>query len=422
MRLNDLMNRAAQAAKTVTTTAKAGADRTADAARAGVKTAKEQLPVVKQRAQDGVATVKNGVRAAGDAALESRVGRTVAPPARQAAHFAKDVFDTTRPLRENAAAEAKPSLVKGWLTSDSTWGQTYVADTGERRPKRFGYGEKMKTLRELKTPDLPNQPEWVKLAGARGRAMGDVNSRELSAGIGVEAEAGLLLAKDVGRLKNEAFVGVRSRSWGEAGALGQSLGNELFVGAEANSRYCYEEGPAVPRLNLEVQGRAGVMLAQQVTNDITGIGFAHSAEVGVRVRALAEFTMPVLTTSLGVVGVLSRAQGWAFAGAMQHLEASAGLKGIKLDAYGFAGAKVGGSIGNSFTFNNTEVAGLATRGEAWVGAGFRLHAGLGMDKETKTLGLELDAGAALGIGGSIGFDANIGGKPAQLVGGVIKGV
>lgn len=394
MRINDRMKRAFTSAQNTARQAPRAAAEAAQKARDLRASANAVLDPAAAEA-----------RRAAEAALQSRPARA-----------AKDVFDATRPLRENMAAEASPSLVKGWVTSDSTWGKSYSADTGERRPQRFGYGEKWATLLGGETPRLPNQPEWVELAGARGRFMGNANSRELSVGFGSEVEAGLLLSREVLGVKNEAFIGLRTRSTVEAGMLGQSIGSELFLGAEANSRFRSGRGTDAPLLNVAVQGRGGLHVAQQVSNDLLGVSFQHSAEIGVRVRALAELTFPLLRTQAGDIGVMTRIQGWAFAGAMERLDASAGLKGVGLEVAAYVGAKVGGSYGHSFTLNNAELLGLAMRGEVWAGLGFRLHGRLGLDAETKTLGLKLDVGAALGIGGSAGVDVVVAGAPGELIG------
>lgn len=381
MKLKDLTNRVATAVSSGVDTARDAAKEAATRAAQEAKAKFDQTRPARERAKDAFDQTR---------------------PAREAA---KEKFDHTRPAREYAATLLRNA--PGSALTDAGWGESVPVEDGSREPLRFAFGEHLKTIGEVSTPRLPNQPKELELLGARARVFGGVATESVSVGLGFEAEAGVLAAKDFRGTRSEVFLGARTRSTGEAGLFGQSIGSELFAGLEANTRTDLGDDS---RLRAAAQAKAGVHVAARVSNDVLGVKAMHHAEVGVRARGVAELELPVIKCDWGEFGVMNRVRGWAFAGAMQHLEASGGLKGVSVSGEGFAGARAGASIGQALTWNRIELAGLEMRGEAWAGAGVRFDAGLAADTENKTVKGKLNLGAALGIGGSAGVDVTLGGS------------
>jgi hypothetical protein len=122
-----------------------------------------------------------------------------------------------------------------------------------------------------------------------------------------------------------------------------------------------------------------------------GLAANLEASAGLRATAAAD-------ARYGIVGV--HANGEGFVGADGELGLNVTKDKIGVDAEGFAGGRLTGDLG-------ADVAGLGAgvHGEAWAGVGAELKAGAEFKDGKFHLGGHV--GAAVGVGGSVGFDITI---------------
>ncbi|MEV4971317.1 hypothetical protein [Streptomyces scopuliridis] len=111
------------------------------------------------------------------------------------------------------------------------------------------------------------------------------------------------------------------------------------------------------------------------------------------------------TADAGPVGVYGRAE--AKAGAEAGVSAGAGLEGLQAGAEAFAGAKAGAAGG-------ADIGGIGAGGtvEGWAGVGAEAEATFGKGEDGRWH-IGARAGAALGLGGEVGFEVTV--DPGKIV-------
>lgn len=165
---------------------------------------------------------------------------------------------------------------------------------------------------------------------------------------------------------------------GKASAEG-SVGNELF--------------------KLNGKAEASVAAETTVAAAITDEGLKARAEAAAGAKASAEGRIDA-----GLLG--ANAKGEAFAGGLAGAQISAGPQGLNAKAEAFAGAKATGKVG-------ADLGGLGVNvtGEGWAGAGAEAGVTFGKDESGKWK-VGADAGAAVGLGGKVGFEVTV--DPAKV--------
>lgn len=103
---------------------------------------------------------------------------------------------------------------------------------------------------------------------------------------------------------------------------------------------------------------------------------------------------------IGSVDVRNYAEGEAFVGTEASAKAGLTKNGVELGANGFAGGRASGTVGSEIG-----AVGYGATGEAWSGVG--LEAGVNGGFKDGKLKFGAEAGAALGVGGKLGFQAEI---------------
>ncbi|MDQ0764300.1 hypothetical protein QF027_006935 [Streptomyces canus] len=118
---------------------------------------------------------------------------------------------------------------------------------------------------------------------------------------------------------------------------------------------------------------------------------------------------------VGPVGVYGRAEGKA--GAEVTSTATANREGLTLTTDAFAGAKGGGAVG-------ADVGGIAAgaTAEGWAGIGYEAEAALGKTEDGKWK-IDTHYGAALGLGGAVGYEFTVNpGKVGDTIGDIADGL
>ncbi|WP_326663715.1 hypothetical protein [Streptomyces canus] len=118
---------------------------------------------------------------------------------------------------------------------------------------------------------------------------------------------------------------------------------------------------------------------------------------------------------VGPVGVYGRAEGKA--GAEVTSTAIANREGLALTTEAFAGAKGGGAVG-------ADVGGIGAgaTAEGWAGIGYEAEAALGKAEDGKWK-IDTRYGAALGLGGAVGYEFTIDpGKVGDTIGDIADGL
>ncbi|KPI05826.1 hypothetical protein OK074_4316 [Actinobacteria bacterium OK074] len=162
------------------------------------------------------------------------------------------------------------------------------------------------------------------------------------------------------------------------------------------------------KLDGEAEASVGakVGLSGGVTNE--GAQGGASAMVGGEASAKG-------SAYAGPVGLYGRAEGTA--GAEVGVNGTANREGLALTGEAFAGAKGGGALG-------ADVGGIGAgaTAEGWAGVGAETELTLGKDDDGKwEIGAQ--AGIALGLGGSLGFEFTVDpGKVGDTVGDIADGI
>jgi hypothetical protein len=147
---------------------------------------------------------------------------------------------------------------------------------------------------------------------------------------------------------------------------------------------------------FNMEGKAEAMVGAEATASasFTGTGVEGQAEVFAGAKASAEGSI-----NAGPVGVNGSAEGMA--GANAGVNGSVGKDGVNLGAEAFAGAK--GSVEGGADIGGIGVSGTA---EGWAGAGAEAGVDMGMNEEGK-FEIGANAGAAVGLGGELGFKVTV---------------
>lgn len=171
----------------------------------------------------------------------------------------------------------------------------------------------------------------------------------------------------------------------------------------------HQVGRVPIRMSATAQARGQVSASQSFT--ISSKGLAAAAEAG----AMAEVsTKAEAKVGNRYIGAGAEANARAEAGARGNAEASIGRGGVTAAAHAEAGVSV--SAGASARGNLSGV-GAGVNGE--VHAGLMASADVEGSASFKRIEARVEIGAALGLGGKVGFDVDV--KPAQVVGDVKDG-
>lgn len=147
--------------------------------------------------------------------------------------------------------------------------------------------------------------------------------------------------------------------------------------------------------SLALTGAAEAYLGVKATADIGATNEGYTAEADVAAGVGAEASG---RADYGPVGAYGRADG--LAGADTGVNTTLGLEGLNAGAEAFAGAK--GGVAGGADIGGIGVGGTA---EGWAGAGAEAHVTLG-EKDGK-FKIGADAGAAIGLGGEVGFEFTV---------------
>lgn len=205
-------------------------------------------------------------------------------------------------------------------------------------------------------------------ASVKGEAYGDLNEGKL--GVGGEARATFVSVGADGEWESDVLT------HGDVDVLSNRASGkgEFFAGAEAGGKSVVDwSNAADPK--LEVRGEAFI------GEKLSGEGEATSEIIGIDLK--------------------NRAEGYVYVGATTEAGASLGREGLNAGAEAFAGDKASGTIGAS-----VGGIGAGLTGEGWAGAGVKAELTGGFNDDGE-LDIELELGAALGIGGAIKIDITI---------------
>lgn len=176
----------------------------------------------------------------------------------------------------------------------------------------------------------------------------------------------------------------------------------------------YEDEAGVSLLEAEIGGsvKYGPLGAEGTASaSFLGAGAGYDFSLGpdgLKAGAHAEAYLAKLEAqgevSLGPAAL--GASGSAMVGASADASATIGPQGANLHAEAFVGAKAEGEV-------HADIAGVGAgvKGEAWAGVGAEADVDLGMKDGKFTIGAEF--GAALGVGGKLGFEVTI--DPAEVI-------
>jgi hypothetical protein len=141
-----------------------------------------------------------------------------------------------------------------------------------------------------------------------------------------------------------------------------------------------------------------------MTAKVKGSARAEAHVAGVEASAKRRIGSDALNTTTAVHG---RAYVGAEAGATGSVtfDPRKGDVGVSAGLDAFAGAKATGSIRQSFGAAGENIGSVKARGEAWAGIGASADASAGF--QDGKLKLSASLGAALGVGGKVGFDIEI---------------
>ncbi|SFT06259.1 putative T7SS-secreted protein [Saccharopolyspora flava] len=152
-------------------------------------------------------------------------------------------------------------------------------------------------------------------------------------------------------------------------------------------------------LRLSGKAEASAEAAATAAASITDQGAKGRAEAAIGAKASAEGR-----ADLGPLGIYRKVEG--FAGAQAGTQVTAGPKGLSATADAFAGAKgavkSGGDVGGI---------GVNAVAEGWAGAGAEAGVTLGEGEDGKWH-VGANAGAAVGLGGHVGFELTV--DPAKV--------
>lgn len=203
-----------------------------------------------------------------------------------------------------------------------------------------------------------------------------------------------------------------SASWPKSEKLGELKAFAEL--AKASAEGSIKNGP------LELSGKAAATVAAEasLSGGLTNEGLAVKAEALAGGKASAEGK-----TEIGpYAGANAKVE--AFAGAKAGAGIRAGMDGLHASADAFAGGKVsakaGGDIGGL---------GINATAEGWAGAGAEAGVHFGPD-QNGTWRIGANAGAAVGLGGKLGFEVTVdpkdiaatAGDAAEFVGDAAQGV
>ncbi|MEU6646892.1 putative T7SS-secreted protein [Saccharomonospora sp. NPDC046836] len=327
----------------------------------------------------------------------------------------------TRPFGENEWGAGQRQTQRRW---DPETGQWVEEDPGGWQQNQHGRSY---------------QREW----GSQADGLLHDELRDTLAEFGIEIPFSEMLGLEEGRWENGTGIEwmggsaegdfdagwLSGRGKAEGSLLGANAGNYYEVTADginagANAEAYLARGSAEGELDfgggVTAEGRAEGMVGASAgaEGSVDAFGAQGSAEAFVGARAEAGGEM-----NFGDHGSVS-ASGEAMAGAEASGQASIGLTGVEAGGEAFAGARASGEVG-------AEVAGVGAgvNGEAWAGVGIQGSAQFGMGDDGK-FHIGASGGAALGVGGKVGFDVTIDpggvvdavGDAAGAVGDVASGV
>ncbi|MFT3706917.1 MAG: hypothetical protein QM817_04540 [Archangium sp.] len=350
----------------------------------------------------------------------NRAAQEVKTKATEAKQEIKQKADEAGATKQGQFAKDAFEHGKSVVFSREGWGVSIGVDDGVH-PRRFGYGEKGKTIaetpkslwtsekheRRAESITRPGTYETVSTttdeAGVHGRLFGDLNAKTLSAKLGVEGEAGFKSTVEEYGTKTESFLGTRGRAYVEGGPLGQTAGAEVFAGLDVHKQTGEEKGAE----NWGVMTEQGTVGARWVAKAHVGPSSSvmSRAEVGAGYR----FQYQEHQKLIGDVGHVGTAAMDFFVGAKTGIEASMGPTGAGAKAEAFVGAKVGLEGREAIAYAGQELIGAQLRGEGWVGLGAKAEASVGIDLEKRAITANASAGAAVVVGGSVDVGVTVAG-------------
>ncbi|MDI3403221.1 hypothetical protein [Streptomyces cavernicola] len=233
-----------------------------------------------------------------------------------------------------------------------------------------------------------------------GKSRSDFNSKVVTSLTDADATRAAEKKQDAGG-KADGWVaegeGEASGPGADASTTGPEAASGKLAEAEAHAdlgRASAEGSLTNGPMKLAGEAEAYVGAKTSAAGGITHEGIKGEATAFAGAEASAKGT-----ADAGPVGVYGRAE--AKAGAEAGVSAGAGLDGLHAGAEAFAGAKASAAGG-------ADIGGLGAGGtvEGWAGIGAEAEATLGKGEDGKWH-IGAKAGAALGIGGEVGFEVTV---------------